>query len=360
MSRTPRLSRLPTLARREPLIIGASAPLLCAAAAALAVATAALGAIVGGSGTDWRAEGPALALLLAAGALLVVAAGPFLAPFRARVHGLVLALLLLALLLDEVARASGPGVPGSTVLIAVLLFQLPLAVLRPPVHVLIGGVVLALVLAGGALALARDGDGAAAAAVLVAALAPTVAAWVFGRVALGRLSSSPADPVPDGGVDLSVQQEAIARLEAEAVPLIDRVIAEDRLSADDAARARSIAAALRIALLADLARGWLAEAGVLADDPDGSAEAMTAEQRTALRTVFAALPLADPARPGSARISSQDLDVEAVLTLPLADRPTRAGIAPLIPLLRAAFVHADLRVEGDAVVLDVAYGLPRG
>ena len=121
-------------------------------------------------------------------------------------------------------------------------------------------------------------------------------------------------------------------------------------------RLRSLAAAIDVA---DLARGWLAEAGFRVDDPDGYAERMTAAQRTALRTTVASLPLADFERPGVASVRGQDRDAVLELALPVAARPRRTRVAPLVPLLRSAFGRADVRIDDDRVLVRVELAVPR-
>jgi hypothetical protein len=156
-----------------------------------------------------------------------------------------------------------------------------------------------------------------------------------------------------------VQQEAIARLEAEAIPLLTTVAAAGSVTSAQADRARAIMAELRAALIADLARGWLVEAGFGVDDPDGYAERMTPEQRTALRTTVASLPLADFERPGTASAQGQDREATLVLDLPVAARPRRNRVAPLVPLLRTAFARADVRIDDHHVQVRVDFSVPR-
>lgn len=339
----------PTLARREPLTVGAAAPLFCAVVAGIAVAGSAVAALTGGEVADPVQEALALAAIAAAGGVLTVGAGGFLSPFRGLAHALVLGLLLGAAVLDGLAHR---GAGGVTLLIACPLLLLALAVLRPPAEVLGGG----LLLAGAATAAVLPTSGTPSRLIATAATtaAAALTASAFGRVALRRLGDGgPAQPTagPTPAMRLSLQQEAVARLEAEAIPLLVRVAAAGVLEPADRVLAGDIADRLRAALVADLARGWLAELGLAVEDRGGYGERMTAQQRTALRTVLAALPIEHPDRPGRALVHGQDLDAQVRLEVPLRVRPDRRRLAAVVPLLRSAFAHADVRVEGGRAVV---------
>lgn len=90
-----------------------------------------------------------------------------------------------------------------------------------------------------------------------------------------------------------------------------------------------------------------------------SFDVMTPEQRTALRTTVASLPLADFERPGTASVRGQDREARLVLDLPVAARPRRTRVAPLVPLLRTAVPRADLRMDDAHVLVEVAFTVPR-
>lgn len=367
MSGDRRASRV-SLATREPLLLGAPAPVLAAGGAALALATAIVETVLGRSQIAvWPAEIGAYVALVAAGVVVVVRASPFRAPFRARSHIAVLGLVLAASVLDEVAQI------GRDVLIhddwglaVVPVFLLVLATLRPPREVLAGGVVAVLVIAATVLALSPSllvplPPLARVAIAVTQVLPPALAAAALAAITARALEARRTSPLapPEADPTLSVQQEAIARLEAEAIPLLTAVVGSGSVTAAQADRARAIMAELRAALVADLARGWLAEAGFGVDDPDGYAERMTPEQRTALRTTVASLPLADFERPGTASASGQDREATLVLDLPVAARPRRTRVAPLVPLLRTAFPRADVRIGDERVLVQVDFSVPR-
>jgi hypothetical protein len=86
---------------------------------------------------------------------------------------------------------------------------------------------------------------------------------------------------------------------------------------------------------------------------------MTPQQRTALRTTVASLPLADFERPGTASAHGYDRDATLVLVLPVAARPRRNRVAPLVPLLRTEFARADVRIDDDHVLVQVDFSVPR-
>lgn len=357
-----------SLAAREPLLLGAPAPVLAAGGAALALATAIVGTVLGRAQiASWPVEAAALVVLVAAGVVVVLRASPFRAPFRARSQIAVLGLVLVAAVLDEIAQI------GRDVLIhddwglaVVPVFLLVLATLRPPREVLAAGLVAVAVIAATVLALSPFlltplPPLARVAIAVTQTLPPALAAAALARTTLRGLDgrrAAPQDP-EDADLTLSVQQEAIARLEAEAIPLLTTVASSRSVSARQAERARAIMAELRAALVADLARGWLAEAGFGVDDPDGYAERMTPEQRTALRTTVASLPLADFERPGTASAHGQDREATLVLDLPVAVRPRRTRVAPLVPLLRTAFPRAEVRIGEDRVLVQVEFSVPR-
>ena len=366
MTRLDRTTRV-SLAAREPLLLGAPAPVLAAGGAGLAIATAIAEATLGRSQiASWPAESAAFAALVAAGVAVVLLASPFRAPFRARSAAAVLGLVLLASVLDEVAQIGRDiRIHDDWGLAVVPVFLLVLATLRPPREVLAGGLLAVVVIAATVLALTPYLITPLAPEVRVAiavtqVLPPALAAAALARTTLRGLGARRAAPLePDADPTLSVQQEAIARLEAEAIPLLTTVATAGSVTAGQADRARAIMAELRAALVADLARGWLAEAGFGVDDPDGYAERMTPEQRTALRTTVASLPLADFERPGTASASGQDREATLVLDLPVAARPRRSRVAPLVPLLRTAFARADVRIDDDRVQVRVDFSVPR-
>jgi hypothetical protein len=355
-----------SLAAREPLLLGAPAPVLAAGGAVLALVTAITSTVLGRAQiASWPLEAAALAVLLAAGVSVVARASPFRAPFRARSQAAVLALALLAFVLDEAAQAGRNAVVQDDWGLAVVpVLLLVLASLRPPREVLAGGLVAALVIGATVAVLSPSllvplPRIARVAIALTAVLPPAIAAAALARTTMRRLSGRRPPPQAPSGADavLSVQQEAIARLEADAIPLLAAVVAAGSVTAEQAERARAIMAGLRTALVADLARGWLVEAGFAVDDADSYAERMTPEQRTALRTTVASLPLADFERPGTAVVHGQDRAATLLLTLPVAARPRRTRVAPLVPLLRTVFPRADVRIDDERVLVQVDFAV---
>ncbi|WP_375388037.1 hypothetical protein [uncultured Amnibacterium sp.] len=348
-----------SLAVRDPLLLGAPAPVFAAGGAVLALVAAGTEVLLARDQvSSWALEAVALAALVGAGVLVVVLANPFRAPFRARSHAAVLGLVLLAVVLDEAAQAGrNTALHDDWGLAVVPVFLLVLAILRPPLEVLVGGlaavalVVLVVLLLSSATAPVPPAGRAAITATQL--LPPAVAVAVLAWTTLRRLDVRPPDPavVPAADPALTVRQEAVAQLEAAAIPLLGAIAGSGAVTAEQATRAREIAAELRSVLVAGLARGWLVEAGFVVDDPDDYAERLTTEQRAALRTTVASLPLADFERPGSVTVRGQDRTATIVLSLPVAVRPRRSRVAPLVPLLRSVLPRAEIRIGGDRVLV---------
>lgn len=357
-----------SLATREPLVLGAPAPVLAAGGAVLALLLAVTEVVLGRAQiASWPAEVAALLALVAGGAVVAVRASPFRTPFRRRTHALVLGLVLAAVVLDEVAQEGRNAVVHDDWGLAVVpVFLLALAVLRPPREVLVGGLLAVAVVAVAVLVLPPAHTAPVpplprVGVAITQVLPPALAAAALSRITSRRLAPGrPADP-PAASADaaLSVRQETVARLEADAIPLLRTVATTGTVTAEQAERARTIAAGLRTALVDALARGWLAELGVAVDDPDGYAERLTTQQRTALRTTIASLPLADFDAPGTAVVRGQDRQAAVELVLPVAAPPRRSRVAPLVPLLRTVFSRADIRVADDRVVVAVEVVVPR-
>ena len=346
-----------SLAEQDPLLLGAPAPVFAGGGAVLALAAAAAEiALARGQISSWALEAVALASLAAAGVLVVVLANPFRAPFRAPSHVVVLGLVLLAVVLDEAAQAGrNAALHDDWGLAVVPVFLLVLAILRPPREVLVGGLVAVGVVVGTVLLLSSTtapiSPGARAAVALTQVLPPAVAVAALAWTTTRRLAVLPPDPaiVPQADPALTVRQESVAQLEAAAIPLLTVIASSGAISEEQATRAREIAAELRTVLVAGLARGWLVEAGFVVDDPDEYAERLTPAQRSALRTTVASLPLADFERPGAVTVRGQDRSASLVLALPVAVKPRRSRVAPLIPLLRSAFPRAHVRIGAERV-----------
>jgi hypothetical protein len=351
-----------TLQQQDPLDAGESARLFAIGGGCLAL-LAAIGmtAIGADEVRDWSFEIAAIVVVALTGVVATVTSSPFRGPFRLRSHVLVLGLSLLAFLLDELAQlGSNDLVHDDWGLVTVPIFLFVVSGMRPAREVLLGGLVAALAVGATAAVVSpfvtlQVSPFTRASVAMTSVVAPACAAAAFARAALARLQRASA---PQGGiatvdevVRLSVQQETIARLEAEVVPLMSEIVAVDALTEGDGRRARALATGLRTALLADLRRDWLSEAGFVVTDRQGYVERMSPDQRTAVRGLVGALPLLDAARPGTAVVVGQDLEAVLELTVPVRSRPARSVLAPLLPVLRSVFTHVDLRSDEHAVVL---------
>lgn len=317
---------------------------------------------------NWRIEMLALVVLALAGLLFVRAASPFRAPFRRSSFALVLAVVLTAFMLDETAQLGSNRIIHDDWGLVVVAFTLFVsASVRPPRDVLVGGLAAAGVVAGVIAAVAPFAtvhvDVLPRVVVALVSVVPAaLGAAVFADRALRALGEDQpvgATAPPADDVRLSVQQESIAELEAEVVPLVNRIIAEHRFSAEDGVLARELATGLRAALVADLARDWLADLGFTVTDPRGYAVRMSTEQRTTIASVLGALPITDRARPGTAVLGGQDYDAVLELTLPLARRPERSLLAPPMLLMRTVFTAVRYRTDGSTVTVTADVAIPR-
>jgi hypothetical protein len=352
----------PTLQQQDPLDAGESARLFAIGGGCLALlAAVAMTAIEADQVSSWPLEIGAILVLALTGVVATVTASPFRGPFRMRSHVMVGGLSLVAFLLDELAQLGSNGVVHDDWgLVTVPIFLFVVAGMRPALEVLLGGLVAALVVGATAAIVSpfvtlQVSPFTRASIAMTSVVAPACAAAAFGRAALARLLRTPTPPngiaTVDEMVRLSVQQDTIARLEAEVVPLMSDILASDALTESDGRRARALATGLRTALLADLRRDWLSETGFVVTDRQGYIERMSPDQRTAVRGLVSALPLLDPARPGTATVVGQDLEAVLELTVPVRARPPRSVLAPLLPVLRSVFGHVDLRSDEHAVVL---------
>lgn len=351
-----------TLQQQDPLDAGESARLFAFGGGCLALLAAVGMTAVGAEEVaNWSLEIAAILIVALTGVVATVTSSPFRGPFRLRSHVLVTGLSLLAFLLDELAQlGSNDLVHDDWGLVTVPIFLFVVAAMRPAQEVLVGGLVAALVVGATAAVVSpfvtlQVSPFTRASIAMTSIVAPAAASAAFARAALARLLRASAQrtgiPTVDQVVRLTVQQETIARMEAEVVPLLEDILAAGALTDGDGRRARALATGLRTAVLADLRRDWLSEAGFVVTDRQGYVERMSPEQRTAVRGLVGAVPLLDPARPGTAVVVGQDLEAVLELTLPVGSRPPRSVIAPLLPVLRSVFPHVDLRSDDHAVVL---------
>jgi hypothetical protein len=357
-----------TLQQRDPL--GASgATQVFAVGTAVVTLSLAVGitALTAGQVGRWPVEVAALLVLAGAAALHVRLTSPFLAPFGRAAFAVVLTLVVLAFVLDEAAQLGrneivhddwGPVVIG--------LYLAVLAGVRPARDLLVGGlaatgVAAAVTVAASPFVLVST-NGTARALVVLAMIAPAaIGGTVFAHTAVRLLPAGgrPGVAVAEDAVRRSVQQDQVRALEADVVPFLRRLLAEDAVAPADAEHARRVGAGIRAALLTDLRRGWLGELGLAVDDPRGYADRMRPEQRTAVAGLLAALPLADAAAAGSATLRGQDYEGALTLRADLAGRPDRALLAPRVLLLRTVFSSVRYEVEGSTVVVRCTFACPR-
>ncbi|MDQ1531723.1 MAG: hypothetical protein QOE37_1828 [Microbacteriaceae bacterium] len=351
-----------TLQQEAPVDAGAAPRLFAIGGACLALVVAIVTTVLDAHEvTSWPLELAALGVLVVAGLIAARATSPFRGPFRVRSHAIVLSLALVAFLLDELAQlGANDRLHDDWGLVAVPIFLFVIAQVRPAREVLVGGIAATLVVGWAAVLvspflLVQVPPLSRAMIGMTSIIAPACAAAAFTGAAVRRLRGAPAiepgvSPVSDA-VRLSVQQETIARLEAEVVPLLRQVVASGAVTETDGRRARTLADGLRGALVTELNRDWLSEAGFQVSDPQGYADRLSARQRTAIRGILAALPLLDPDHPGTAKIVGQDFDGVLELAVPMQRRPSRGLLAPSMTVLRTLFSRVEMRVDQHAAVL---------
>ncbi|HEX4057680.1 MAG TPA: hypothetical protein VHX87_05120 [Galbitalea sp.] len=194
--------------------------------------------------------------------------------------------------------------------------------------------------------------------------------WYSGSGSAER-SISPA--VKDGIVR-SVHDDRVSILNHTVVPFLTELLAQDAITPQDRERARSIAATIRTAMVADVDRTWLDSImDHLADerddvslpgsevvlDHDRLAAQMTTEQRIVMRAVVVALfdhPGFDP--DGFAILIARDGGAASVaLTAKLDDDESvmRSGLAPYLAVLRIAFGDLQVGFQPPTLTLKFSY-----
>ncbi|MGN6744037.1 MAG: hypothetical protein ACTHJL_12195 [Amnibacterium sp.] len=351
-----------TLQQQDPLDAAESSRLFALGGGCLAVlAAVGMTAVSASQVASWPLEIGAILLVVLTAVVATLTASPFRAPFRLRSHVLVLGVSLLAFVLDELAQLGANDlVHDDWGLVTVPIFLFVVAGMRPAGEVLAGGLVAVLVVGVTAAVVSpfvtvEVAPLTRASVAGTSILAAACGSAAYARSALRRLTRDPGPrtgiPTVADMVRLSVQQETIARLEAEVVPLLNEIVAGGVLTEPHGRRARALATGLRTALLAELRRDWLSEAGFVVTDRQGYVERMDPDQRTAIRSLVGAVPVLDPERPGTAVVVGQDLEAVLELTVPVRSRPSRSTLGPLMPVLRSVFRRVDLRSDEHAVVL---------
>jgi hypothetical protein len=333
----------------------------------------------------------AILVLIASAVVFVVVSRPALAPLGLPAHVCIIGLALVASILFTMSVwGTNKRVQDDWGQIAVALLLIAMALFRPPVEVIVSGLVCALVLGGvGALEApfliikTNPLVYATVTATPVVALACAAAAYsLVMTTALTDWQSRASEaierlePEVRAGEARVVHQEQVTLLNEAAVPFLAGLLERDAITESDISRAREIAEELRVGAMADYDRGWLSDAvdRTLSTrsqfwtqkstrsqirDPGRLAEHMVAEQRGTLSAFIVAL-----ARARRLEEHSLSIDVEPagdrcslVLTAHVdsADRSLRSQLIPYLSVLRAISSDARLRVRAGTVTLSFVY-----
>ena len=336
----------------------------------------------------------ALGALLAIGAsaaIVIVQTSPYRAPFRGRSLAVAWGLGLAATYLSAAASWGvddfvqddwGPIVLG-------LLF-IAVGPYRPAREVAMTGVASAIFV--GFLALLEAPKFATPApplAFVVIAVTPMLA-MCFGGVAysLGvinaidawqrraRTASRGVIAEMRDGIARSVQQDRVTILGQDVIPFFVELLARDELTDADRARAAAIATDIRGVMVTEADRSWLetlveatgldlagspGAAQLIVDDPEGLADSMSTEQRTAIRALLVALGQVrtigrDDLRIALARDPRDDtVQVDVGIRLTSTKLVPRVAFAPYFALLRAAFTAFEVEFDHPSLRLRFAY-----
>lgn len=161
-----------------------------------------------------------------------------------------------------------------------------------------------------------------------------------------------------------VERVRLAQLSARAVPFLEQVLEAGAITENDRALAGQLARRLRDDLVTQTNRSWLesiaAETHITVIDPDGRADRLPGQQRTALRGLVRAIldtPGIDPSsllvemrrRPGGGTAVGVSLDVEL---------PEGRRIMHLAPYLLTLRTASDGLVWDDEQYLRVSFEFP--
>lgn len=190
----------------------------------------------------------------------------------------------------------------------------------------------------------------------------------------GSTAERSASPAAKERIVRSVHDDRVSILNHTVVPFLTELLARDEITEEDRDTARSIAASIRTAMVAEVDRTWLdAILDHLADergdltvpgsevvlDHDRLATRMTTEQRIVMRAVIVALfdhPGFDP--DGFAILITRDGRAVAVaVTAKLDDDESvmRSGLAPYLAVLRIAFGDLQVIFQPPTLTLKFSY-----
>ncbi|RKR73143.1 hypothetical protein [Frondihabitans australicus] len=325
----------------------------------------------------------AVALVMVAAGVMVRASSPFRAPFTRRSFGVIAAAGTLALVVEGVSTyrhdlyvhddwggavlgllllSCAPFRPGRDLAVAtgvgavvqavVVVAEIPyFATPAPPVLFLVVGITPVIALGVGA-------------AVYAATFVHLVRLWLERASALTVDAAREMRP----GIARSVQQDRVTGLNKEVVPFFTDLVAGGEVTEADRRRATEVATAIRQRIVDESDRSWLeqvlldvcprGEAGTVIDR-GRLAEAMTSDQRTAIRAVVGAMAVDPDTRSSSLGIVLHD-DAPMVRALirvesSSPDVAIRQHYAPYFAVLRILFTDLHVDVSGSFLTLRFSY-----
>ena len=321
----------------------------------------------------------ALAAIVIAGAALVYGSSPLRAPFSLRMHTLVVGAATLGYVLSALSMwQSNAYIRDDWGTIALGLTLLSLSQYRPPREIASTGLLLALF--AGVLALlqvhslvTRTPPITFALVAMMPILALALASATFSRFLIEGLerwrhrARRAVDSFATENTDWiarSVQQDRVTILNQKVVPFFADVLRKASIDSKDRERAREISDAIRAVMVAEVDRTWLDAivdqvAGHSSDDPDHLAEAMSTDQRTAVRALIVAVAGHPGYRPGSLavsiRVTAKTHRATIRASLDTTDNVLRGEIAPYFAVMRIVFDELKVEFARSTLTLRFSY-----
>lgn len=316
----------------------------------------------------------AVVVLVTASVLLWVAA----APLRPRYPRSRFVTVMVAGLIAQLLEAfSGAGLHPLEYThwapLAIGLLLVAHAAFRPPAELVVAGAVAALAAVPAVVLPAPTIDATLLSALILFATPPIVlgtatAAFAASIIAaterLRRVDPFPPELEADAVQHLAraVQQDHVAVLNHEAVPLLAGILARGELTEHDVRVAERVADSMRASLVAGDHRTWLDDASERrgeVTDPEQLARWMSPEQRSAVRALLDFIG-------GNPGMVAESMRIElrpvagrcaAELSWSLV-RPTlgvRAQLQPYLSVLATTVDELELRLRGETLRLQFTY-----
>lgn len=316
----------------------------------------------------------AVVVLVTASVLLWVAA----APLRPRYPRSRFVTVMVAGLIAQLLEAfSGAGLHPLEYThwapLAIGLLLVAHAAFRPPAELIVAGAVAALAAVPAVVLPAPTIDATLLSALILFATPPIVLGTATAAFAASIIAATErlrrVDPLPpeleaDAMQHLAraVQQDHVAVLNHEAVPLLAGILARGELTEHDVRVAERVADSMRASLVAGDHRTWLDDASERrgeVTDPEQLARWMSPEQRSAVRALLDFIG-------GNPGMVAESMRIElrpvagrcaAELSWSLV-RPTlgvRAQLQPYLSMLATTVDELELRLRGETLRLQFTY-----